>query len=160
MEFFLFFILCSFIFNFIISNQKYLISNGVESTFNLGPERLEFDITAIWRTHLSILLREVSLILLRPPVILTWSDRLYINGELVQVQSGGLDLKSSLLRFCNTFLWLNSLVVKGVVDVYGLMLEIWRIVYLTEIVMKDIVNANSVTVRSKPIVVSLYMYSF
>jgi hypothetical protein len=48
--------------------------------------------------------RVVSLILLRPPVK-TWPDILYMNWELVQVQSGGLDLKSSILRPCINFLY-------------------------------------------------------
>ena len=48
--------------------------------------------------------RVVSLILLRPPVK-TWPDILYMNGELVQLQSGGLDLKSSIFRPCINFLY-------------------------------------------------------
>ena len=40
-----------------------------------------------------------------------------MNGELAQVQSGGLDLKSSILRSCNTFLSLNILFAIGVVEV-------------------------------------------
>jgi len=47
--------------------------------------------------------REVLLIILRSPVI-TWPVGLYVNGELAQVQSGGLDLKLSILRSCNTCL--------------------------------------------------------
>ena len=46
--------------------------------------------------------REMLLIILRSPVI-TWSVGLYMNGELAQVQSGGIDLKSSILRSRNTF---------------------------------------------------------
>jgi len=30
-------------------------------------------------------------------MVITWSVGLYMNGELAQVQSGGLDLKSSIL---------------------------------------------------------------
>ena len=40
--------------------------------------------------------KEVLLIILRSPVI-TWPAGLYMNGELAQVQSGGLNLKSSIL---------------------------------------------------------------
>jgi hypothetical protein len=47
--------------------------------------------------------REVLLIHLRPPVI-RQPVELYMNGELAQVQSGGLDFKSSILRLGNTFL--------------------------------------------------------
>jgi hypothetical protein len=43
---------------------------------------------------------EVLLIILRSPVI-TWPVGLYMNGELAQVQSGCLDLKSLILRSCN-----------------------------------------------------------
>ena len=50
--------------------------------------------------------REVLLITLRSSVI-TWPFGLYINVELVQVQSGGLDLKSSILGSRNTCLLLN-----------------------------------------------------
>jgi hypothetical protein len=45
--------------------------------------------------------REVLLIILRSPVI-SWLVGLYMNEELAQVQSGGLDLKLSILRSCNT----------------------------------------------------------
>ena len=51
------------------------------------------------------------------------------KGELVQVQSGSLDLKSSLLRSCNTFLWLNSLVVIGVVEVCEIIGMDWCLKY-------------------------------
>jgi hypothetical protein len=47
--------------------------------------------------------REVLLIHLRSPVI-RQPVELYMNGELAQVQSGGLDFKSSILRLGNTFL--------------------------------------------------------
>jgi len=47
--------------------------------------------------------REVLLIILRSPVI-TWPVGLYLNEDLAQVQSGGLDLKSSILRSYNTCL--------------------------------------------------------
>jgi hypothetical protein len=49
--------------------------------------------------------REMLLIILRSPVM-TWPVGLYMNGELEQVQSGFLDLKSSILRSCNTCLQL------------------------------------------------------
>ena len=47
--------------------------------------------------------REVLIIMSRSPGI-TWSAGLYMNEELEQAQSGGLDLKSSILRSCNSFL--------------------------------------------------------
>ena len=40
--------------------------------------------------------KEVLLIILRSPVIM-WPAGLYMYGELAQVQSGGLNLKSSIL---------------------------------------------------------------
>ena len=43
--------------------------------------------------------KEVLLIILRSPAI-TWPVGSYMNGGLAQVQSGGLDLKSST-RVCN-----------------------------------------------------------
>jgi hypothetical protein len=42
--------------------------------------------------------REALLIILKSPV------GLYMNGELAQMQSGRLDLKSSILRSCNPLL--------------------------------------------------------
>jgi hypothetical protein len=47
--------------------------------------------------------RKELFVMLRSPVM--WPAGLYMNGELAQVQSGGLDLRS-----CNTFLYLNILV--------------------------------------------------
>ena len=51
--------------------------------------------------------REVLLIMVRSPVIM-WPVGLYMNGALVLVQSGGLDLKSSILRSRNTCLQLKT----------------------------------------------------
>ena len=62
--------------------------------------------------------KEVLLVMLRSPVI-TWSAGLCMNGELQQVQSGGLDLKSSMLRSYNTFLSLNIFVVIWVYEIIG-----------------------------------------
>jgi hypothetical protein len=41
-----------------------------------------------------------------------------MNGELAQVKSGYLDLKSSMLRSCNTPLPLNISAAIGVVYIY------------------------------------------
>ena len=47
--------------------------------------------------------RDVFLIKLRSPVM-TWPAGIYMNGKLGQVQSGGVDFQSSMLRFCRKFL--------------------------------------------------------
>jgi hypothetical protein len=47
--------------------------------------------------------REVYEIMLRSTAI-SWPAGLYINGEHAQVHSGGLGLKLSILRSCNTSL--------------------------------------------------------
>ena len=46
--------------------------------------------------------RELFLIILRW-LIITWPVGLYTNGKFAQVQSGGLDFKSSTLSYCITF---------------------------------------------------------
>jgi hypothetical protein len=47
--------------------------------------------------------RDVFLIKLRSP-LMTWPAGIYMNGKLGQVQSGGVDFQSSMLRFCRKFL--------------------------------------------------------
>jgi hypothetical protein len=55
----------------------------------------------IFRSLANTSRREVLLIFLRSPIT-TWPVGLYMNGEIAQVQPGVLDLKSSILRSCNT----------------------------------------------------------
>jgi len=43
------------------------------------------------------------------PPFITCPVGLYMNGELARLQSGGLNLKTSMLRSCNT--WLQMIVV-------------------------------------------------
>jgi hypothetical protein len=51
--------------------------------------------------------QHLSLKIILRSSVKTWPVGLYINGELAQMQSGGLDFKSSILRSCNTLLCLN-----------------------------------------------------
>ena len=47
--------------------------------------------------------------------------RIHMNWELGHVQSGWLDMKSSMLRYCNTFLKLNMIVAICVVYDYEIL---------------------------------------
>jgi len=58
---------------------------------------LGHDISAFWGTHL---VERCCRYLLGHQ----WPVGLYMNGELAQMQSGGLYLKSSILRSCHTCL--------------------------------------------------------
>jgi hypothetical protein len=73
--------------------------------------------------------------MLRSPVI-PWPSRLYMNGELADVQSEGLDLKWSILWFYNTCLHLDIFAVRCIIGMdwslkYGGILDLtdqwWRI---------------------------------
>ena len=61
------------------------------------------------------MLRSFSLAtMFRSPVI-TWPAGLYLYGEVEREQSGGLDLKSAIVRSRKTRLWLKILVAIGLV---------------------------------------------
>ena len=72
-----------------------------------------------------------------------------MNGELAQMQSGGLDLKSSILRSRNTCLYLNFVwrYWSGInIRKYRhrLILKIWWNFRFDGFVMKDIAKVNAI----------------
>jgi hypothetical protein len=67
----------------------------------VGIKKDEIDKRSFLKLLFATSRREVLLIFLRSPIT-TWPVGLYMNGEIAQVQPGVLDLKSSILRSCNT----------------------------------------------------------
>jgi hypothetical protein len=47
------------------------------------------------------------------PPFITCPVGLYMNGELARLQSGGLNLKTSMLRSCSTWLQISNVICRG-----------------------------------------------